>query len=128
MKVYKVVTNGHSCIIGQNLGLDYAIGFITYPEIENSPLFAFNNLEDALEFKNYNVSSLYGDEIFLCEGEEWEGGLVFIPNANFTGAQSLIQWWSEREYLAEGRKWYLPEGTALCKWIKPLERIDDESV
>lgn len=122
MKVYKVVTDGHSCITRDDLCLDYQIGSITYPEVENSPLFAFDNLKDALKFQADAMDPYGKRKIFLCEAEEWEGHLSFIPNAIWTSVKDLIQWW-EKMTISRPYDWILPEGTVLCKWVKPIEIV-----
>lgn len=121
MRVYKVVSDSHSCITRGDLCLNYQINLITYPEVKNSPLFAFNNLAEALKFKACTIG-LYGKrEILLCEAEAWEGNLSFIPNAIWVSVKDLIQWWND---MTIGHyNWSLLKGTVLCKWVKPIEIV-----
>lgn len=101
--------------------LPYKIGVVTKPRIPNSALFAFDTYENARAF---GICS----PILKCEAEEhaWNGTLGWIPMIlSYSKEVPITMFWSQLRapWIQAHRRWPLPEGTVLCKWIKVLARV-----
>lgn len=104
----------------EHLSLEYEIGKITIPTIEDSQIFAFSNYEDAEYFCNNGVNS----KILKCEC-----GKITVHNKNIPYS-SVIKGlisdnkkfnWDDimKRYCGYG----IFEGTILTPWVRPIEVI-----
>jgi len=118
-----------------NYILGYKEGETIYPKIENSYLYCFSKLENAVSFKKIHKSIC----CFIPDKrlEVWKGKAdveadVFVKG-NITSLSAISVFWKNvKESLQKERFWHdfyfhkPPLGTVLCKWVKLTEQVTDE--
>lgn len=117
------------------LCLDYRIGEITKPRMKGSYIFAFSNITRAAEFGANCVPYPY--VLLRCEAMVAHATIYRIPssamdlcnlkkgNRRITKAEAFWKFFQEGEVFRPAYYFlgHAPEGTVLCSWIKPIERI-----
>lgn len=112
-----------------NCALTYRIGQVTKPNIKNSKIFAFDDLERAISFGKANVKKSRM-AVLKCEASvDKDIKLNVVSMLSFT---NVLQFWKEKIYKRYHRRmlddwsspWHVigaPRDTVCCDWVKPVD-------
>jgi hypothetical protein len=100
--------------------IEYKVGKKTYPVLESSLIFAFNNLEQAVHFSSTQIFST-NTAIFKAEAELYKETINLIVGETWQ-EWSIKQYW-DTGYLERTRLTNVYPDTVFCKSITLLERI-----
>jgi len=117
----------NSVNVGQKISLEYHLGQITKPRIENSALYAFKTVKHALDFVRYGMGGLeiwrYSFPILECK---YAPSVLQPYVARFPRTlTSITDFWKsmfgKKDYINTNK--LAPTGTVMCNWIKPVKII-----
>lgn len=127
-RCYKVVSKKQDelysvvCYYLPSFRVQYAIGSRTTAR-NNSKLFAFSSIEDAISWSNSMIGSICGDSqlcVVECGCDVHKNPPSFIPNLYLSNYSKIKEFWSNKKYI-DTCGWPVPKGTIMVNWVEPKE-------
>lgn len=105
-----------------SMQVEYHLGYQAHSAF--GPLFAFENLEQAVRFSRFSGDTL---AIFESECEVFPAKVERIPHSGVNVKDAYDFWWNVRESgyvsIAYVNTVGVPFGTVFCEWLKPVREI-----
>lgn len=118
-----------------SLNIHYKIGETTAPKINGSYIFAFDTLENAIEFLRWDAFRVdmpgpmtdFGYAILECSASVSKVRPASIPmcpdliNTYSGKTHAELFWHYRKRYQGDIRS--VPTGTVFCNWVVPIQRV-----
>lgn len=97
------------------LALEYKIGEITRPQIKNSKIFAYENLDDAKRWSNIQCKDEVSFVILECECD----GTESIRDVSYLFKKYAILFWKKKDT----KTMTAPTRSIVCNWVRPIKVV-----